>query len=164
MTKNSSPSDATSRTRMLAYSGNMTVNHSLAWGHFGRTLILVQAPGIPGDADWAEFLADSHRDPGEVILVIAGETKLSPKQRADVQAWQERHGTPSVLVTDSLVARGVAKALGWFGVKITAFARKDIDQALQRAKVVASDRGAVKDLIACMMAALDESREDSLAG
>jgi hypothetical protein len=164
MTKHSQPPDAPSRSRMRAYAGNMRVNHSLAWGHFGRTLILVQAPGIPLNADWTEFLEDSHSDPGEVILVIAGETKLSPKQRADVQAWQERHGTPAILVTDSLVARGVAKALSWFGVRITAFARRDLDLALQRAKVLTSDRAAARDLIACMTDALDEVRKDSLAG
>jgi len=83
---------------------------------------------------------------------------------AEVQAWQERHGTPSVLLTDSLVARGVAKALGWFGVKITAFARRDVDQALDRAKVAASDRTAAKDSIARLTAALNQARAGSLAG
>src|SRR5687767_3692798 len=142
----------------------MRVNRCIAWSHFGRTLLVVQAPGIPSDADWAEFLADSDRDPGEAILIVADDTKLSPKQRAEVQAWQERHGTPSVLLTDSLVARGVAKALGWFGVKITAFARRDVDQALDRAKVTASDRAAAKDLIARLTTALNQERAASLAG
>ena len=128
--RNSPPFEFESSSRMLVYHGGVKVNRSLAWGYFARVLILVQAPGVPADADWAEFLTDSHRDPGETILVLAGETKLSPKQRVEVQAWQERHGTPSVVVTDSMLARGVAKALSWFGVKITAFARRDLDRAL----------------------------------
>jgi len=136
----------------------------MAWSHLGRTLIVVQAPGIPGDAQWAEFLADAHGDPGEAIMIVADDTKLSPKQRTEVQAWQERHGTPSVLVTDSRVARGVAKALSWFGVKIQAFARRELDRALDAGKVAASDRTAAKALIDRLTVALREARSDSLAG
>jgi hypothetical protein len=142
----------------------MRVDRCIAWSHFGRTLLVVQAPGIPSDADWAEFLADSDRDPGEVIVILTDDTKLSPKQRAEVQAWQERHGTPCVLVTDSMVARGVAKALSWFRVKITAFAQRDLDRALDRAQVRASDRAAAKELIARLTAALNEARARPLAG
>jgi len=140
------------------------VNRSLAWGHFRQVLMLVMAPGIPSAVDWEEFLEDSHHDPGETILVVAAETKLTPKQRAEVQAWQERHGTPSVLVTDSMLARGVATALSWFGVRVTAFARQDIDRALASAGIATADRTEAKFVIEGMVVALEERRKHSLTG
>jgi hypothetical protein len=149
---------------MPAHTGGAKANRSMAWAHFGRTLVLVQAPGIPGDTEWAEFIEDSHGDPGEAILIVADDTKLSPKQRAEVQAWQERHGTPAVLVSDSLVARGVAKALSWFGVKIYAFSRRDIERALYCAGIPAGDHDDAKELIECLTAALERARRQPLAG
>ncbi len=123
---------------------------------------MVQASGVPADEDWAEFLTDSNRDPGVVFMVVApGDSKLTPRQRTDVQRWQERHGTLSVLVTDSMVARGVANALGWFGVRVQAFARRDIDRALDVAGIGASDRPEAKEFIARMTAALEDWRKHS---
>jgi hypothetical protein len=160
----SPPPALDSGTRMPAYTEGVKVNRSMAWAHFGRALLLVQAPGIPGDADWTEFIADSDRDPGEAIVVIADETRLSPKQRVEVQAWQERHGTPAILVSDSLVTRGVAKALSWFGVKIYPFARREIDRALHCAGIPTADHADAKALIERMTKALEQARRQPLAG
>ena len=164
MTRKSQPPPLESRSRMLAHADGVKVNRSVAWSYFGRLLIEVQAPGVAADADWAEFMADAHRDPGETILVVANETKLSPKQRAEVQAWQERHGTPAVVVTDSMITRGVVKALNWFGVKIQAFARSDFDRALDCACIASIDHADAKALIRRMTAALEETRKQSLTG
>jgi hypothetical protein len=153
-----------SGSRMLAYARGVKVNCSHAWGYFDRALIMVPASGVPADADWDEFLADSHHDPGEVIIIVAGESKLTPQQRIDVQRWQERHGTRAVLVTDSLLARGVATALSWFRVKVQAFARRDLDRALAAAGIAESDRAAATNFVERLTIALEEYRKHSLVG
>jgi hypothetical protein len=152
-----------SSTRILVFAGGVKVNRTLAWGYFGRRLILVHASGIPADDEWAEFVADSHGDPGEAIVIVASDTKLSPQQRADVQHWRQCYGKPAVLVTDSILTRGVAKALSWYGVKIQAFARRDLDRAFACAGVASNDRSDARALIECMATALDDWRKDALA-
>ena len=152
-----------SSTRILVFAGGVKVNRTLAWGYFGRRLVLVHASGIPADGEWAEFLADSHRDPGEAIIVVTSETKLSRQQRADVQHWQECYGRRAVLVTDSVVTRGAAKALSWFGIKIQAFSRRDLDRAFEFAGIASGVRSDAKALIECMAAALEDCRRDALA-
>jgi hypothetical protein len=152
-----------SGTRILVFAGGVKVNRTLAWGYFSRRLILVHTSGSPSKAEWAEFLADAHRDPGEAIVVVTSETKLSPQQRADVQDWQECYGRPAVLVTDSIIARGAAKALSWFGIKIQAFARRDLDRAFEFAGITPKERADAKALIECMAVALEDSQKDALA-
>jgi len=152
-----------SSTRILVFAGGVKVNQSLAWGYFGRRLIVLHASGVPADEEWSEFVADSHRDPGEAIVVVTGETKLSPQQRADVQHWQQCYGKPAVVVTDSIVTRAKVKALSWYGIKIQAFARRDLDRAFESAGVASDDRSDAKALIECMAAALEDWRKDALA-
>jgi hypothetical protein len=137
------------------------VNRSLVWCPFEPTLIMVQAPGLPDDADWTEYLAESERAPTESVLIVVGDARLSPKQRVDVQRMQERHGTRGVVVTDSMIARGICTALHWFGVKVQAFATRDMNRALVCAGVGADRHTEAEALIARMTSALGERREQS---
>jgi hypothetical protein len=137
------------------------VNCSLVWCRFEPTLVMLQAPGLPDDADWAEYLADADSAPTETVLIVVGDAKLSPKQRVDVQRLQERHGTRGVVVTDSMIARGICTALHWFGVKVQAFGSRDIDRALTCAGIRAECHAEAQALIARMTSALRERRAQS---
>lgn len=136
----------------------MKVNRSLAWDRLGRTLLTVQATGTPADADWREAMQDAAQPPPEAVVVVVGDGKLTAQQRTDVQRFHERHGSRSVVVSDSVAARVILTALTWFGVKVRGFPSSALDLALESAGVPPGQHGDARASIARLKAALAEQR------
>lgn len=63
------------------------------------------------------------------LFVHAEEDGLHARQRAQIAGVCVRGGFPIAVVTDSRLARGSAKAVGWLGAKIQAFELTEARQA-----------------------------------
>jgi hypothetical protein len=144
--------------------GMVRVFQTMAWSRCGDVHLLVHAPGIPLDADWAEFMKDVTTTVMPGIVVAAGSAKLSPKQRSEVQQWFERSGVRGSVVTDSPVARGVVTALSWFKVKLRAFSPRDLDRAFEYAGVEPGERANARAELEQLQRALHDRRRTSAAG
>jgi hypothetical protein len=129
----------------------------MAWSRFREVYLLVHAPGIPADEDWSEFIRDVTTTVLPGIVVMAGNAKLSPSQRADVQQWFLENGVRGSVVTDSALARGVVTALGWFKVKLKSFSPSELDRALDFAGVEPEGRSGARSAIEELQRALLES-------
>ena len=108
----------------------MPANASMAWGSCEKLLVVVHAPRIPDEADWAQFMEDVQPVTVRWLLVVAGDARLSPKQRSDMHEWFKRIEAEAAVLTNSQISRGIVTALRWFGVPVRAFAEDDFDKAL----------------------------------
>jgi hypothetical protein len=134
------------------------VFQTMAWSRFRDVYLLVHAPGIPADGDWSEFIREVTTTVLPGIVVMAGNARLSPSQRADVQRWFLENGVRGSVVTDSALARGVVTALGWFKVKLKAFSPSDLDQAFHFVGVEPEWRSGARSAIEQLERALLENR------
>jgi hypothetical protein len=116
-------------------------NASLSWTRYQDVLIVAQRPGLPSDADWAEYLHDISASPFKGVLVIGEDNKLGPTQRAAVVDLLKRNNARNAVVTSSTITRGVMTALGWFGLPVKAFAPTNVDGALEFLAVPLAQRG-----------------------
>ncbi len=74
---------------------------------------------------------NAHRDKLRGILVVAPpRASLSAAQRSDVARTMKETGASTAVVTDSALVRGVARAIGFLGVPVRAFAPAEIASAL----------------------------------
>jgi len=98
-----------------------------------QILLVVHADMPPSPTDWARLLVvrDANRLKLRGTLVIAPpRASIDATQRADVATFMKETGTAIVVMTDSVLIRGLARAIGVFGVKVQAFPLKDVAGAL----------------------------------
>jgi hypothetical protein len=110
----------------------MRSNASTSWDYFDSLVFVAHREMRPSDADFAEFQRDVSAHAGLTgIVVIANNSPPSPAQRAHIQQWFEDCHARGAVMTNSVLARGAVTALSWFGVPIRAFARDQLDAALE---------------------------------
>jgi hypothetical protein len=110
----------------------MRSNASTSWDYFDSLVFVAHRAMRPSEADFAEFQGDVNAHAGLTgIVVIANNSPPSPGQRAQIQQWFEECHARGAVMTDSVLARGAVTALSWFGVPIRAFARSQVDAALE---------------------------------
>jgi hypothetical protein len=86
--------------------------------------------GAISDDVWAPFVADlSAHSTKRVLGLAVGSITLSARQRRT--AAQAMHDKRVAAVVGNSVARGVATALGWMGLKLRAFDWDNLDGALE---------------------------------
>jgi hypothetical protein len=98
-----------------------------------HVLLIVHADMPPTDADWARMIVvrNAARDRVRSILVVAPpRASINASQRADVAQFIKINGASIAVVTDSALIRGVARAVGFLGVQVRAFAPSELANAL----------------------------------
>jgi len=96
-------------------------------------MLIVHADVLPSDSDWARLMVVRNASRAKLrgTLVIAPpRASISAAQRADVTKFMKDTGSSVAVMTDSALIRGVAMAIGFLGVKVRAFAPKEITTAL----------------------------------
>jgi len=98
-----------------------------------HVMLVVHADMPPSDADWARMVVvrNANRDRIRSNLVIAPpRASINASQRSDVAQFMKATGTSIAVVTDSALIRGVARAVGFLGVQVRAFAPNELTSAL----------------------------------
>jgi len=96
-------------------------------------MLVVHADMPPSDADWARMVVvrNANRDRIRSNLVVAPpRASINASQRSDVAQFMKANGTSIAVVTDSALIRGVARAVGFLGVQVRAFAPNELTSAL----------------------------------
>lgn len=114
---------------------------SLRFDIVGPVLLVVHADMAPEAEDWSRLrvVREANRDKLRGTLVIAPpRAKLSASQRSDVAQYMKVTGASTAVVTDSALVRGVARAIGFLGVPVRAFAPIELESALNFLSVPSS--------------------------
>jgi hypothetical protein len=106
---------------------------SLRFDIVDHVMLVVHADVPPDEADWARMVVvrNANREKIRSNLVIAPpRASINAGQRADVAKFMKETGIAIAVVTDSALIRGVARAVGFLGVQVRAFAPAELASAL----------------------------------
>ena len=106
-----------------------------------HAFVIVHANVPPDEQDWARLtlVRDANRRKIRGILVVAPpRASLDAAQRASVTTFMKETRSTIAVVTDSALIRGVARAVGFMGVQVRAFAPSELARALDYLVVPAS--------------------------
>ena len=106
---------------------------SLRFDIIDHVMLIVHADVPPDEADWARMavVRNANREKIRSNLVIAPpRASINARQRADVAQFMRETGTSVAVLTDSALIRGVARAVGFLGVQVRAFAPSELASAL----------------------------------
>ena len=120
-------------------------------------MLVVHADMPPNDADWARMIVvrNANRARLRCNLVIAPpRASINTSQRAQVAQFLKDTGTSIAVVTDSALVRGVARAIGFLGLRVRAFAPNEIGDALSYLAVAVSGHADILRRIEAMRAQL----------
>ena len=98
-------------------------------------VVVVHTREPPSDAEWEAYVRDTERWLEEVVgyLIVTEGGGPSAAERRMMRDMQQRREMPTVrtaVVCDSLLTRGIVKALGLFNAKIQAFRPEAVRDAL----------------------------------
>ena len=92
----------------------------MAWAHDGRLLVVVHGKSSPSALEWSRFLNDNRslRDPRILVCTYGG----SPdgNQRRELMGDAFYGGVPTVVMTNSAIARGIVTVLNLFNSNMKA--------------------------------------------
>lgn len=138
----------------------MSLTDSLRFDMVDHVLLVVHADVPPADADWQRLItvrdANKHRLRGGLV-VAPPRANLSATQRADVSRFMRETGASTAVVTDSALIRGVAAAVALLGVKVRAFAPRELAAALDYLAVAVGKRDELIRRIECWQTQLARS-------
>ena len=155
------------RQRRISQPGRVVLT-SWAYGRVGDTLVLcTEGPAEARDDDVEGWLARLAIPDFSKILSLSNGAPPTPKHRSQIAKFWESSGRPMppvAILTDSMVARAVMKALEWLSrnMEMRAFPSSDVEGAL---RWLQSDAplGHVNEALAVLSAALRASNERSAA-
>ena len=130
---------------------------SLRFDIIDHVMLIVHADIPPDDADWARMstVRNANREKIRSKLVVAPpRASINASQRADVAQFMRETGTSIAVVTDSALIRGVARAVGFLGVQVRAFAPSELASALNFLVVAPSKHAEMSRRIDAMKAQL----------
>jgi hypothetical protein len=130
---------------------------SLRFDIVGHVLLIVHADMPPHPSDWSRMITvrNANRDKLHGNLVIAPpRASINAAQRADVSSFMKETGTSVAVVTDSALIRGVARAVGFLGVQVRAFAPTEMTSAFNFLVVPPSRHDDMLRRIAALQAGL----------
>jgi hypothetical protein len=139
-------------------------NDSLRFDIVDHVLLIVHADVPPSDADWSRLLLvrNANRERLRSHLVIAPpRASINASQRAEVARFMKETGMTIAVVTDSALVRGVARAIGFLGVRLRAFAPGELTSALDFAIVPSSRHAEFRRRIELMKAQLTGSTRNA---
>jgi hypothetical protein len=114
---------------------------SLRFDIVDHVMLIVHADVPPDPEDWARMVVvrNANREKIRSNLVVAPpRASINAGQRSDVAQFMKETGITIAVVTDSALIRGVARAVGFLGVQVRAFAPAEIASALNYVVVAPS--------------------------
>jgi len=128
-------------------------------------MLVVHADVPPDEGDWARMVVvrNANREKIRGNLVVAPpRASINAGQRADVAQFMKETGVSIAVVTDSALIRGVARAVGFLGVQVRAFAPTELASALNFLAVAPSRHADMARRIDALKAQLASSARFSL--
>ena len=116
----------------------MSESNSLRFDILDHVMLIVHADMPPTDSDWTRMMMvrNAHLDKLRSVLVIAQpRSGINASQRSDAASFMKSEGRSIVVVTDSALIRGLARAVSLLGVNVRAFAPTELSRALEFAFV-----------------------------
>ena len=107
--------------------------NTLGFDILGHVMVIVHADMPPDSDDWARMsrVRDANLDKLRGVLVIApARASRSAAQRAEVAHAMKVTNASTAVVTESALIRGVARAIGFLGIPVRAFAPAEMASAL----------------------------------
>lgn len=92
----------------------------MAWNHEARLSIVVHSKSPPSSLEWLRFLNHNRELAGRDLRVLVCTYGGGPDadQRRDLAEAVGHVIVPTVIMTNSLIARGIVGALNWFNPSI----------------------------------------------
>lgn len=147
----------------------MTPRRNFVWDDTGTIRIMVHGHAPPSDEEWELFLSRTVREINGQFkwserrgaLIYSKGAMATPRQRNQLRKidFSEGRVPTLVLMTDSLVARGVATAIGWVVPSLKDFHAlplAQVDEAARLLSPLVSDQVEFKRALARLLAQLDE--------
>jgi hypothetical protein len=122
-----------------------------------HVLVIVHADVPPDPQDWARLVLVRNANRTKIrgnLVVAPPRATINGSQRADVAGFMKETGTSIAVVTDSALIRGVARAVGFLGVQVRAFAPAELASALDYLVVPASRHAEVTRRVEILKAQL----------
>jgi len=113
-------------------------NETLRFDLVDNIMLIVHADLPPSEVDWARLMVvrNANRQKIRGTLVVAPpRATINASQRADVVAFMKDTGTGVAVMTESVLVRGVARAVAVLGVKVQAFANGESQDAFDALSV-----------------------------
>jgi 2,3-bisphosphoglycerate-independent phosphoglycerate mutase len=139
----------------------VTPADSLRFDIVDHVMLIVHADVPPDDGDWARMVVvrNGNRDKIRSNLVIAPpRATINAGQRADVARFMKETGISIAVVTDSALIRGIARAVGFLGVQVRAYAPAELPSALNYLVVPQTRHDAIIRRIDALKAQLAHAR------
>lgn len=133
------------------------MSRTMQWCFVDFTMVAVHGEHAPSDEEWDAYMAetlDRLEDDLMGVLVVTDGSGPNALQRSKVTAEKRLAATPVAIVTRSVVARGMATALRWFGKEIRAFSPSELQDAFSYLSVSPHVRPGLLHIIAKMRADL----------
>lgn len=92
----------------------------MAWAHAGRLSVVVHGKSSPSSLEWSRFLNDNRSLRDLRVLVCTYGGSPDGKQRRELMEDAFYGGVPTVIMTDSVIARGIVTTLNWFNPNMRA--------------------------------------------
>ncbi|MGC4120072.1 MAG: hypothetical protein QM765_36930 [Myxococcales bacterium] len=111
---------------------------SMAFHHSPGLFVLVHNSNAPADAEWGAYIEEvkKERDPSKfVTLVFTDGGSPTHAQRAALNLALGYTSTPTAVLSDSGVVRGVVSALNFFNNQIRTFAPNALKQAFDHLRM-----------------------------
>jgi len=103
----------------------------MTWRIEGRLSIVVHGPLPPSNLDWSGYLRDTLAADVKDLRVLVVSLGGSPdgKQRSELASSLQGRVSPTALLSDRVLVRGVVAALAWFNPGMKAFRLDDMEAA-----------------------------------
>jgi hypothetical protein len=137
---------------------------SLRFDIVDHVMLIVHADVPPSESDWARMIVvrNAHGDRIRGNLVVAPpRASINASQRADVAQFMRDTGTSVAVVTDSALIRGLARAVGFLGLQVRAFAFSELASAFNYLVVPQSRHADMSRRIDAMQAQLAGSARNA---
>lgn len=110
----------------------VTSPDTLRFDIVGNIMLVVHADTPPSHADWARLMLvrNANREKIRGTLVVAPpRASINLDQRSDMVEFMKQTKTGVAVLTESVLVRGVARAVAFLGVKVQAFALREFERA-----------------------------------
>lgn len=141
---------------------------NFVWEDTGTIRVMVHGTSPPSDEEWQHFLASTVREVNGQLkaserrgaVIYSRGAMATPKQRTQLRKLDLDSGrVPTlVLMTDSLLARGVATPIRWLVPSLKNFhalSLSEVDEAARLLSPLLSDQGEFRRALARCLSQLD---------
>ena len=132
----------------------------------GSVLIVVHSSAAPTATEWKRFAEDYRRDRASLTRMYVHTNGGGPSssQRREIADAMGDVPLRAVVLTDSLVVRGIVTAMSWLkGDFMRAFSQKDSDGAMRYLDISAAERLEILNVVHSSLARLNQNKSANAA-